>query len=995
MTRISPILRISLGLVLMTMSFLLIGDVLGLLPNEIEAKLDARKRVSESLAVQFSIYGQTKDATTIQVIMDNLLEHNDDIVSLALRLPDHKLLAFAGEHEKHWTTLTDLKSTPTQLQVPIMSGDKVWGTVEILFKPLSVEGFVGVLQSPLFKLVMYFAFTGVVGYFLFMKRVLRELDPSKAIPARVKAAMDALSEGVLIIDENEQILLANKSFLVKTEQPKESLIGGKISRLAWMAEENGPNKNLPWVRALRDNEHVADCAITIQLSEGRQLQFMVNCAPIVDDKGNRRGALATFDDVTQLHERNRKLQDMLSLLKETQSKVETKNQELEILATHDSLTGCLNRRAFYEIFSKYFQTSQQGGLPLTVMMVDIDHFKSVNDRFGHMTGDEVIKFVTNTIKKCLRENDSVARYGGEEFSILLPNTDIVEAGVVAERIRSQIENNNCHVPGTGITANVTTSIGVSCNEWGAKEPGELLDQADKALYVAKRKGRNCIMSWDVIDTDHGDLEPEAQSGVEEVNEQSEYIVEARPATHGNRAVRLSPSAKSDTLTGLSSRTHFLRLLAQSCEKAVETGQMLALLLLDLDMFKRINETFGHVCGDLLLQEVSTRLGRILRSSDYVTRVGCADESTVISRLGGDEFGIMLADLNGIETVTMIVGRVIDILSEQFIVNGQSVYISASIGISLCPQHGVSAQTLFRDADIAMYQAKRDGRNNYRFFSQDMQKTTFQQLQMEGLLREAVEKEQFLLHYQPCIDLKSGKISRFEALIRWNNPQCGLVSPTDFIPIAEYTGLIIPIGEWVLRNACQQIKAWLELGYDDIRVAVNLSPRQFRTENLSGTILGILDAAGVPPLHLEVEITEGTIMQDVEAAAMTMERLHGQGVAIAIDDFGTGYSSLSYLRNFSIDYLKIDRSFVTRTKDSEKDVAIVNAIIAMGHAMNLRIVAEGVETQDQCSLLQEMNCDEIQGFVFSPPVSAKTATEMLVTQRLQATRTLRRDIGTAG
>jgi diguanylate cyclase (GGDEF)-like protein/PAS domain S-box-containing protein len=970
----SPILRISLGLVLMTMSFLLIGDLFGLLPNSDHIKMDARKKFCESIAVQFSAYAQTNDYTGIQFILDSLVDRDDDITSLALRNVDGRLLASAGDHTRYWIPRSDTKSTANQIQVPIKAGNRLWGTVEVLFKPIRKDGIAGIVGSSLFKLSIYFALAGFLGYFLFMKRALRELDPSKVVPARVKAAMDALSEGVLIIDDHKNIVLANKAFLRKSGESHKSLIGENIDRFAWSTDERGTPDDLPWMRTMMSGEHITDTPVTIRVESGQLLNFMVNCAPILDDQGNARGVLTTFDDVTQLYEKNRKLQEMLALLKEAQYKVEVKNQELEVLATHDPLTGALNRRAFSQDFNKYFAASLQTNNALTVMMVDIDHFKAVNDRYGHATGDEVIKMTVSNIKSCLRGDDIIGRYGGEEFSIMLPNTNIEQAQLVAGRIRERIEQGVYHISGTAHAISVTGSIGISTVAQDTAESSELLNQSDKALYAAKRKGRNCIISWhEIRQTDNdGTVQPgqhESSLVTDETDSGSDGAWVAKP-------VRLMPRDTSDHLTGLPNRRHFLRLLSQSCEQAVNTGRMLALLLLDLDMFKRINESFGHAAGDRVLKEVSLRLGKVLRSSDYVTRINDDEDVNAISRLGGDEFGIMLTGIDDIETVTQIVLRVIEALSSQFTINGHSIYITTSIGISLCPQHGVSAQTLFRDADIAMYQAKRDGRNNYRFFSSNMQKTTFEQLQLEGLLRDAIANDEFMLHYQPSVDLKTGKVTRLEALIRWVQPQRGIIGPADFIPVAEYTGLIEPIGVWVLRNACLQAKQWVDAGYDSLRVAVNLSARQFCNERLAAQIIAIVEETGLPATNLDIEITESTIMQDVELACRTMHTLHEYGIGIAIDDFGTGYSSLSYLKNFSISCLKIDRVFVSRAKEGDKDFAIINAVIALGHAMGLYVIAEGVETSEQLDLLSKLGCDEVQGYLFSPPVSATNATQML-------------------
>ncbi|MFC1747285.1 putative bifunctional diguanylate cyclase/phosphodiesterase [Pseudomonadota bacterium] len=382
-----------------------------------------------------------------------------------------------------------------------------------------------------------------------------------------------------------------------------------------------------------------------------------------------------------------------------------------------------------------------------------------------------------------------------------------------------------------------------------------------------------------------------------------------------------------------------------------------MFFLDLDRFKNINDTLGHAFGDELLKQVPKRITDCLRKGDTV------------ARLGGDEFSILLEDVNDISAVSDVAGKLVDALAKPFDVHGRDLYISTSMGISLCPDDSVDANTLIKYADTAMYRAKDVGRNNYQFYSADMGARAFERMTLESSARTALEEEEFLLHYQPQVDLKTGRIVGAEALIRWQHPKMGLIPPDKFIPLLEDTGLIVPVGEWVLSQACQQLKQWQSTINKDLRMSVNLSVRQFHDESLHRIIEEVITKNELMPADLEMEITESVLMESRQASLDNLVALKKLGVRLSIDDFGTGYSSLSYLKRFPVDSLKIDRSFVRDVTSDPDDAAIVIAIIGMAHSLNLEVVAEGVETQQQMTFLKDHACEYMQGFVFSRPVPA--------------------------
>jgi len=428
--------------------------------------------------------------------------------------------------------------------------------------------------------------------------------------------------------------------------------------------------------------------------------------------------------------------------------------------------------------------------------------------------------------------------------------------------------------------------------------------------------------------------------------------------------RISYLATHDALTGLPNRLMFGEHLAAAIRNAQRHGRRFAVLFVDLDRFKIINDSLGHAAGDALLQEVSRRLKHCLRASD------------IVARLGGDEFVVLLHEVETESHISSVARKILDATVAPLTLAGQDCRISASVGISLFPNDAQDAATLMRHADTAMYAAKAEGKNNFQYFSRETRSQSAERLAMETRLRNALDRDELALHYQPKINLQTGAVTGVEALLRWTSPEQGPVSPAEFIPLAEDTGLIVPIGLWVLRTACAQNASWLAAGLPPLVMAVNLSARQFVRDDLPGEVVQALHDSGLPPHLLELEITEGMVVQNPERALRVLERIKATGVRLAIDDFGTGYSSLGQLRRFPIDTLKIDRSFIRDLAASADDRAIAQAIVAMSKSLRLNVVAEGVETAEQREFLRAQSCDEMQGFHFSRPLPAAEAEALL-------------------
>jgi diguanylate cyclase (GGDEF)-like protein/PAS domain S-box-containing protein len=431
------------------------------------------------------------------------------------------------------------------------------------------------------------------------------------------------------------------------------------------------------------------------------------------------------------------------------------------------------------------------------------------------------------------------------------------------------------------------------------------------------------------------------------------------------ALQMAHSAEHDFLTGLPNRMLLNDRVGQAIAVARRHMKQVAVLFLDLDGFKHINDSLGHPTGDKLLQSVAMRLVDCVRSSDTV------------SRQGGDEFVVLLSDLDQADDAAQTARRMLEVIAQPHSIDHHDLHVTTSIGVSVYPDDGLDAETLIKNADTAMYQAKENGRQNYKFFKPAMNVRAVERQSIEESLRRALERQEFALHYQPKVDLRTGAITGAEALIRWTHPTRGSISPARFIPVAEDCGLILPIGAWVLREACGQARAWVEAGLPVSTMAVNVSAMEFRDDNFLDNLFGILAETGLDPKNLELELTESVLMKRAESTASILQAVRERGVQVAVDDFGTGYSSLSYLRKFPVDALKIDQSFVRQISAGD-DTTIVTAVIGMARSLKLRVVAEGVETLEELKFLRSHQCDEAQGYYFSRPLPAQQFATLLKT-----------------
>jgi diguanylate cyclase (GGDEF)-like protein/PAS domain S-box-containing protein len=978
MINVSPGGRIVAGLLLALPGLLVLGAMVGWIPDKSREVDQARRTLTDSLAFQYAYAAKDGDLAGIDRNMRLLIKQNPQILLITLSPTDGEPAAQAGKQRMPRIRRPPWQPTGSELRAPVYVDRHLWGSLSVRFSPFGGPVLAGFRQHPLAGVLTLLAVFPLAGFLLLSGLRFQHIAPPTSVPGQVRAALDALAEGVLLLDMHGRILLANTAFANGVDKKPGALVGRRVADLKWEFGRTYEDE-LPWDTAQRLGEVQTGRQLRFRCPSGITRTFMVNAAP-VRDGDHSRGVMVTFDDLTQLEEKNDQLEEMLGMLRKSRAEIRRQNRELQILATRDPLTNCLNRRSFFEKCETLFAAARRNGQRLACIMVDIDLFKSINDRYGHVKGDEVLSSVAQTLQASLRTTDTICRYGGEEFCIVLPGADLEQAITTAMRARANIASVRLAGPGEDSACAITASFGLAAIDPEVVDFTQFIDRADQALYIAKNSGRNRVSVWDAQagggrEAAHRTLVTSAGSGAaaQELIPDT-TLPESRRENREATVPVLMPGY--DSLTGLPGRTLFHNRVIRAIGLCRDQQQYFSLVILDVHMFSDIDRTLGFACDDALLKELSRRLAHSVRSTDSVIRFADDEPETSTYRLGGDAFGILLTGTEHAEFTIEIVRRIIDALTQTVDIGGHKITPACSIGITLYPEHGRDADSLLKNAGIALYYAKCRGWNSYQLYSEELILTPTGNFNLEGDLRRAIENGQLELHYQPRIDLESGRILCMEALLRWRHPQLGMIPPVQLLSLAERTGLISSIGRWVLRTACRQLGAWHQDGHADLAVAVNLSAVQFHQKDLLLQVSSTLDETGIAPRYLELEIIEATIMDDMEAASATLRRLHKAGIKISVDQFGTGYSSLNHLKRFPISAVNIDRSFIRDITTDPDDAGIIKAIIAMAHGLGLRVIAEGVETEAQRAFLRDLRCDEFQGFLFSPPVSHDEAAILL-------------------
>ena len=1023
MINVSPATRISFGLVMFTLSVLLMADLFGFIPKKETIMLDARKKVSEVLAVQLSIAATRSDLKTIKTSLDVFVSRNDDVVAASMSLVNGSVVAEYGKvNSLNFEAIRqETKSNDNLVVVPVFAGDTQWGTVNIEYKSLYTSNWYSIFTESIVGLLLMVALSCFAGYLFILRKSLTVLNPKEVIPDRVREAFNTLSEGVMILDKKEQIVMANDAFAEKVNKSSDELLGMKASSFKWKysnREKRESKQKYPWVNAIQEGEHEIGVGLSLSTGGANVLSLSANCAPIQDDKGNTKGALVTFDDVTDVEETNTLLENAVTVLRKNEVEINRKNDELEVLATRDPLTGCYNRRALFDLFEQAFEYAEQTKTPVSSIMIDIDHFKLVNDRFGHSVGDEAIRMVADILNNHdSTDNAVVGRYGGEEFCVVLPGLDVTEATKIAEELRLDIEKTSKGFCEKDVS--ITASLGVSTINELTNSCSQLLDNADKALYVAKESGRNKVISWkqkDVVaslnDTVVIDLKDHlpAQQEAGQIEGQAEEQTEEQTEDDISKSIRLQKRIDDlenklssvdggangkqdevnflDAITKLPSKVILEDRITQAMAYSQRNETVMAVAILNVDLFSRINDSMGKVAGDEFLKAIGHRLKTIIRRSDTVAAMMASGQaSPIFSRLRDDEFALLLTGLDDVETLTHIIKRIQDKFSGKMEVVDNEIYVTTSIGLAVYPQDGDKPNSLIEHARLAQKQAKNMmGRNNYQFYSMEDNRKIIDQMQLEIDLHNAIEGRQLFLHYQPKLNVQDNSVTSLEALVRWQHPINGVVYPDVFIPTAEKTGMILAMGQWCLREACLQTKKWVDAGAYNLRTAVNVSAMEFVDEGFKSGLVKILKETKLEARHLEIELTESIIIDEPETAHRIIEELRYIGVTVSLDDFGTGYSSLSYFGTLDIDWLKLDRSFLLEAMANSRASTMYESIVRMAHDTGVKVVAEGIETQEQFEFATSSKIDVIQGYILSKPIPVTEITNLLFTEYYENTDT---------
>ncbi len=625
------------------------------------------------------------------------------------------------------------------------------------------------------------------------------------------------------------------------------------------------------------------------------------------------------------------------------------------LAIRDELTGAHNRRHLLALIETERARSARAARPFCLCLLDIDFFKRINDTYGHSAGDDVLRAFASAVQTQVRDTDSFGRYGGEEFLLMLPETSIDAANALIERIRAAVEALRFEQVDPLLT--MTVSIGVAQFHLG-ESIAQTIARADEALYVAKARGRNRVVF-------HGQAAAVPSSPPLDVRHLPSSMAIVRPR---------AASAQRDELTGLPKRAVLRERLAAALAHMPRAGRGGALMLLNVNKFREVNEALGFAAGDAVLVQTARRVRACLHDADTIVR------------WAGDELAVVLENLVREDDALRVADKILAQFGSALQIDEREVFVSLSIGIAAFP--GASdIDILIKRADSAMKTAKTWGENKTQLYPSETVMPPNERFTLKNQLRSALQNGELFLEYQPQIDLQSERMIGVEALVRWSHPLLGRIEPSRFISLAEETGLIVPIGEWVMRTACLQHRAWVDAGLAPLTMAVNVSARQLRHPQLVERILQIIADTGIDARCLDLEITEGILIDDFAALLPGLAMLRQAGVKISIDDFGTGYSSLGYLAELPADILKMDRSFVTRLGEAagrdqagrERSYALARSIVQMAHGLNLKVVAEAVETAAQCADLMAMHCDVAQGYLFDRPLHPDQIAQLLLVQ----------------
>ena len=961
--RLSPAFRLSFSATLLILSIISASTAVGLLPDTVRTHLQTRARVAEALTIQLAAAATHKHLATIRDTISAVVQRDDEIRSIAIRGKDGAIVAASHGHETLWRGANPDRSTQTHVRVPIADGAATWGAVEIVFAPYGgVLAWLGI-PADLLAFALFAGVASFAGIYVILRFALRQLDPAKSVPARVQNAFDSLSDGVAVIDEKDTVLLVNQSLATMLGGQQKKFLGDNLSRLLWRHwNSDAKTQELPWMAALRDKASVRDVPMNLRSQSGAMFNVMVNASCISSDEGKVAGALVTFKDVTVLERKNMDLSLAYNRLQHSETEIKKQNNQLKYLASHDPLTSCMNRRALFDAFAKKFQKAVDTGTALTCMMIDIDHFKSVNDTLGHAAGDKAIAGLAHLLREVCREQDIVGRYGGEEFCMVLDGLSVDKAVRIAERVREQVKIRSR----TWLKRDqaLSVSIGIAAADADAGSVGKSVDNADQALYAAKKSGRDRAVLW-------------------------QSTLNAKPVTvsSGESALRAddrrAPPAGSVREAGahpslLSTPSDsFLSGLRKSIAQSKREKKAVAVICVNLDSLEEYSDAFGPVVSSGILVAVEARLNAIFCDTDTASLLSGQDRSVSVVNVRGSRFLIQIANIDDTTSVAWILQRLAEKLAAPLRQDEQGMPLRFSVGASLYPNDGLTPNEVVQNAILAQKKAlETTGDKSFRMFSNDMFEMVHEQMRVEKGIREAMARKEFHLHFQPIVDLAARNVSGAEVLLRSTNRYLQNTSIDAVIQVAEKTGLIHELSNYVFETAFATLNEWRRSDVALPLISINISARQLENTDIVYKILQLAEKYQVEPSSIQLEMTETAIVSDIDKTSKILRTLQNYGFHIALDDFGTGGSSLSHLLQIKPDAIKIDKSFIHSLTNKYTNNILVTTITELSRKIGAKVIAEGVETTEQLDELIGIGCRYVQGYLFSRPLPANVFRQWL-------------------
>ena len=945
--------QLAISLVLLNVSILLLADFLNLRGDPHASVNEARKVLSVLLAEQLSILAGSGDMSAVKNAVADFATRSTDITAVALILPDGNMLVTRG----HIALLDEEPGFAhgTRVNVPIYNNDQAWGEVRVAFNHTD-----SVLGGS--DWLIFVGLGSLISFTLFFIKVLVQLDPGRVVPERVDTAFDVFSAGVIILDADQRIIMVNTAASAIAGRSASSLIG--LSLEETLPLDVAADWQSPWATTLHSGLLATDQQIRLDSTQTESRLYSVSCMPVGDDLSEQRGVLVTFDDMTMIEQKNAQLAIALQELSLSRDELKARSEHLELLATTDSMTGVANRRTFLEKLAVAIENVRADKLPLSCIMADIDHFKQVNDTYGHPVGDAVIIAVAKALSEGCRQEDLVARFGGEEFVMLLPGFNADEAFGIADRVRISVialaYGDEFPMP------QLSASFGIAELTNDMVETADIINAADQALYASKEAGRNRVSIYDMeAEKIPNDISEPVQSDTDDESRAHAHDLEIKLQARDQEIIAMR---NYDTLTGAPLRVVFLQCVTSELARAERRSSVVGVMCFELRDYARLVSAIGHVKSDSLMIAFVERLQEGLRSTDIVSNL-TSDHS--LSRITSNEFGVLLTDLNDSAGALIVVARLKRLLMQPFLLGQDKYYLGANIGISLSnSEDETDAALLFNSASDARGVAStKSDKVSHAFASTVLHEESQNYIRLESDLRDALENGSLETYFQPKFDLARRYVTGMETLLRWNHPTRGFINPEVFVAIAEANGLIEQLSNLVLERTLAQILIWRSMGFDELRVSINVSPMQLKADLVVISTLDALAKSGVSGRQLEVELTETSIIDCTDDTRRALQRLREAGVRIAIDDFGTGYTSLSLLADLPLDTVKIDRSFIVAMSGGERNRAVVESIIKMAHALDLHVVGEGIETNEQLEMMSRLGCDEIQGYLISRPVTS--------------------------